>query len=144
MGKLTADDKVKIVEMYESGMTAKSIARIFDCSEPTIMYHVHKKGGVAKAKGGVVSRSIDIPPKKEEAIAEEQHLLVIGNAKILGSLHMSNVVYRMDSIEQILTIARNGGEITVAFDEIGTLLKELEIILKHTTDLERKVQLEAW
>lgn len=144
MAKLTSDDRAKIIEMYESGMTARSIAKIFDCSEPTIMYHVHMKGGVSKGKGGTVSRTIDIPPKKEEVVQEEQSLLVIGNAKILGSLHIGNMMYKLDSINQTLTIAKNGGEIAITFDEIQCLLKDLTVISEHTTDLERKVQLEAW
>lgn len=40
--KLSTADRVRIAEMYADGETLSSLARMFGCSVPTIVYHVEK------------------------------------------------------------------------------------------------------
>lgn len=72
-GVRMASENVELMVKYrEEGKTIKELSEMFGCSEKTVIRYTNGVHGCARSKGGVVSRTIQLPPDRDAIRAKEE------------------------------------------------------------------------
>lgn len=133
----------ELLHMRESGMNNQEIANALDVSYQTVLRIIGKQPSDLRRQPPRNPHPviIEAPASNVVSVAEEQETcLAILDRSI--SLIGDVAEYKVDCADNILTMTIGDNSICVSLPQISALLKELNAIERHITDV--KIENEMW
>lgn len=127
----TLDEKYvnEVIEMVNNGMTTNDIARVLDTKPANIEYIRHTRKDritFSRYKGGRISRTINLPPVKEEKnVYETTDVLMLAEREVLLAGIKTNMWYKIKGDKISVMSKSRENEITISGTELHAFIEEL-------------------